>query len=85
MKGKIIAFRQSVTRQYNNQMIITIEKVRSKEDAKAFIGKEVIWRSPSGKKIQGKIKALHGNKGLLRVLFEKGMPGQSINKDVEIL
>jgi hypothetical protein len=36
--------------------------------------------SPAGKEIRGKISDAHGNKGLVRAIFEKGLPGQAINK-----
>jgi large subunit ribosomal protein L35Ae len=48
------------------------------------VGKTVSWKSPVGKVITGKITNVHGNKGVLRVQFEKGMPGQSIGAKVEV-
>jgi ribosomal protein L35AE/L33A len=36
------------------------------------------------KKIKGKIQALHGSKGAVRALFEKGMPGQAIGGKISI-
>jgi len=67
-------------------MIIKIEGVDSKEKAIKYIGKEVIWKTPSEKQkeIRGRIAAVHGNRGALRVIFEKGMPGQSIGTKVTI-
>ena len=64
--------------------IIQIGKVETKKDAEKYIGKEVEWKSPSGKIIKGKITSTHGNKGFLRAVFEKGLPGQAINTEVEI-
>ena len=34
--------------------------------------------------INGVIKAPHGNKGLVRAIFEKGLPGQAITTKVDI-
>ncbi len=67
-------------------MIIKVEGVDSKERAEKLIGKEVVWKTPGskGKTIKGKITSIHGTKGALRVIFEKGMPGQAIGDKVEI-
>ncbi len=43
-----------------------------------------IFRFPQAKKIMGKVAAPHGNKGVLRVIFERGLPGQAIGTKVEI-
>ncbi len=77
-------FRGGRHTQYDNQMIILVNEIDSKEKANALIGKKVIWSSPAKKEIKGAVKAAHGCKGALRVLFEKGMPGQSIGQKVKI-
>ena len=46
--------------------------------------KKVIWKSKAGKIIKGKIAAAHGNNGIVRAIFEKGLPGQAITTGVEI-
>lgn len=86
MMGTIIHFRGSRRRKKGNQMILLIENVDSKDKAKDLIGKGVTWTSPgkNKKEIKGKITAAHGNKGCVRVYFEKGMPGQSIGEKVKI-
>ncbi|MBW2982563.1 50S ribosomal protein L35ae [Candidatus Woesearchaeota archaeon] len=83
MEGTIVNFRTARHHQKDNQMIVLAKDV-SKEKSKDLIGKKVIWTSPAGKEIKGKITALHGNKGSLRVLFEKGMPGQAVGSKVKI-
>jgi len=47
-------------------------------------GREVIWKSPGKKEIRGKISDAHGNNGLVRAIFEKGLPGQAITMEVEV-
>jgi large subunit ribosomal protein L35Ae len=49
-----------------------------------MIGKEVSWKSEAGKIIRGKISSSHGNKGLVRAIFERGLPGQAINTECEV-
>lgn len=83
MQGIINNFRRSIKRTYKNHMIIIVEGIDDKEKARKLIGKKVIYNT--GKKnIIGSVAATHGNKGAIRVIFEKGMPGQSIGKKVSI-
>jgi large subunit ribosomal protein L35Ae len=84
MEGIIVNFRGGLHTQYNDQMIVQAEGVDSKEKATKLVSKAVIWTSPAGKDIKGEIRSAHGNKGCLRVLFEKGMPGQAIGSKVKI-
>lgn len=65
-------------------MIIVAESIDSKENAQKYIGKAVVWKSPAGKELKGKVASPHGNKGALRVIFETGMPGQSLGTNVSI-
>ncbi len=86
MKARIASFRGSRRIRKGNQCIIIVDKVTTKEEAKQLVGKTVSWKT-SGKEpktITGKVTAAHGNKGALRVLFEKGMPGQCLGTEVEI-
>jgi len=86
MEGKIINFRRGRHTIYSSQMILEVKGYTTSEKSRELIGKRLIWTSPGkGKKeIIGQIKTTHGNNGLLRVHFEKGMPGQSINTKVAI-
>jgi len=82
MEAVIVNFRGGRHTKYNTQMII--DSNLSKEKAKSLIGKKIVWTSPAKREIKGEIKTTHGNKGCLRVHFEKGMPGQSIGTKVII-
>ena len=82
MEAAIVNFRGGRHTKSSNQMII--ESNLSKEKAKSLIGKKVIWMSPAKNEIKGEIKTTHGNKGCLRVHFEKGMPGQAVGTKVKI-
>lgn len=86
MDGKISAFRGSHKTQKSNQMIIVIPDVSSREKAEEFIGRVVSWKSPGKKNvvIKGKVSRAHGNAGAVRVVFERGMPGQSLGSSVSI-
>ena len=81
--AKIIQFRRGLKRIHEKHYIINVD-AKSREEAGKFVGKEVVWTSPAGKKIKGKISSAHGNKGLVRAIFEKGLPGQARNEEVKI-
>ena len=84
MEGVIKNFRRGRTTQKTNHMIVYLNEVKKRDKASELIGKQVVWKSPAGKEINGKVASAHGNKGAVRVIFEKGMPGQSIGQKVEI-
>ncbi len=83
MKAQVIQFRRG-RKTYKPRHFILDVGLKKREDAEKFIGKKVKWTSPSGKIIEGKISSCHGNKGLVRAIFEKGLPGQAINTEVEV-
>lgn len=56
----------------------------SRDEAKKMSGRYVEWKSSSGKIIKGKISDAHGNKGIVRAIFEKGLPGQAITSEIEV-
>ena len=82
--GKVIQFRRGRRNIHERHFLIEINEVSNREQAEKFTGKEVIWKSPAGKLIKGKISAPHGNKGVVRAIFEKGLPGQAITTKVEV-
>ncbi len=83
MKAKIIQFRRGLKRIHERHYILDVQ-TKTIPEAEKFIGKEVIWTSPAGKQIKGKISSAHGNKGLVRAIFEKGLPGQARNTEAEV-
>lgn len=87
IKGVVVNYRRGRHTVYTNQVIIKIENIDSKEKAKEFIGRKVEWKTPGKKNkvLVGEITSTHGNKGLVRARFEKGVPGQMIGEEVKIL
>ena len=84
MEGRIIQFRRGRKTITNKHFLIEINGVSDKKQAEKFVGKEVVWTSPAGKKIKGKVSAVHGGKGVIRAIFETGLPGQAVTTKVEI-
>jgi len=84
MEGRIHSFKRGRTTQTTNQMIIVVKGLDKREKAAELVGKKVVWKSPADRETNGEVRSAHGNSGALRVLFEKGMPGQAIGDKVEI-
>ncbi|HKL23689.1 MAG TPA: 50S ribosomal protein L35ae [Candidatus Nanoarchaeia archaeon] len=82
--GKVVQFRRGRHTLTEKHMLIEVEGINSKEKTTELVGKTVEWKSPAGKLIKGKVSGAHGNKGVVRAIFEKGLPGQSIGTDVNI-
>ncbi len=84
MKGKVLQFRRGRHTIKEKHFLIEVEASKDRASAEKLIGKTVIWTSTAGKEIKGKISGAHGNKGVVRAIFEKGLPGQAITTDVEV-
>jgi large subunit ribosomal protein L35Ae len=86
MEGVLVNFRLGKHTKKNNQMVLQVEGIDSKEKAAKLTGKIVSWKTPAEKanEIKGKIAMPHGANGAMRVIFEKGMPGQAVGKKVQI-
>ena len=85
VEGIIVNYRRGRRTQTTNQMIVLIPQ-HNKEKSQKLLGKEVVYfcEGKNKKQIKGKIASLHGNKGAIRVLFEKGVPGQAIGTKIEV-
>lgn len=81
--GKVIQFRRGRRTIKERHFLIDVG-AKTREDAEKFVGKSVTWVSPAGKIIKGKISASHGNKGIVRAIFDIGLPGQAITQEVEV-
>ncbi len=85
MKAKIIQFRRGRHTVHERHFILDVG-VHTIKDTEKFIGKEVVWisKGKSKKQIKGRISSSHGNNGLVRAIFEKGLPGQALTTEVEV-
>ena len=84
MKGKVLQFRRGRHTIKEKHFIIEVEGSTDRASAEKLVGKIVIWTSTAGKEIKGKISGAHGNKGVVRAIFEKGLPGQAVTTEVEV-
>ena len=85
-KGTVIQFRRGRKTQKPKHFLIEIPETDTREKATKLVGKTVEWKSTgkTPKTITGKISSAHGGNGVVRAIFERGLPGQAIGTDVEI-
>lgn len=83
MKGIVVQFRRGRKTIHEKHFLLDLG-FKNREEAKKAAGKEVFWKSPGNKTIKGKISDAHGNSGLVRAIFEKGLPGQAITTEIEL-
>ena len=85
MNALILSFRRGRHTQKTNQFLLEVGTIDSRAKAAQLIGKRVVWKSPGKKKIFGKITGPHGNNGVVRARFSRGLPGTALGNRVEIL
>jgi len=83
----ILSFRRGRHTQRTNQFLVEINGADTKAKASLYIGSRVVWTSPGKlkKKIFGKITTTHGNNGVLRARFSRGLPGTAVGTRVELV
>jgi large subunit ribosomal protein L35Ae len=84
VKGKVIQFRRGRHTMHERHFLLDFG-MKTRAEAQKLVGKDVEWISPGKEKksIKGKISSAHGNKGIVRAIFERGLPGQSIGTEVD--
>ena len=86
MKALVASYVRGRHRQTDNKMILHVDGLTTRDEARKLVGKKVVWTAPGKQKttITGTITIPHGGKGYVRALFERGMPGQSVATTVDI-
>ena len=86
VKATVIQFRRGRKTFKPRHFLIEVEGSNTREDASKFVGKEVMWTSTgkNAKQIKGNVSSAHGGNGVIRAIFEKGLPGQAIGTEVEL-
>jgi len=80
----IVSYRKGPKTQRSKECVLKFSNVKSSREAARLIGRKIAW--PVGeRKIRGKIVALHGKRGLVKVRFRKGVPGKALGTPVEII
>jgi len=84
LKGIIVNYRVGPKSQRPKECIIEFPDIKSKGEAARLIGRKIAWKDGESK-IIGKIVATHGNKGLIRARFRRGVPGKALGSYVEVI
>ncbi|MCK4885369.1 50S ribosomal protein L35ae [Candidatus Bathyarchaeota archaeon] len=82
--GTILNYRIGIGTQNPRECLIHFAHVNSASLACQLINRKVVWKHGNSKLI-GKIAGSHGKKGLVKVKFQKGVPGQALGTTVELL
>lgn len=68
----------------SKEILIQFNTANSAFHVGGLVGKKVVWKNGKSK-VFGKIIGLHGNSGMLRARFKKGVPGQALGQSVNLL
>lgn len=86
MEGRIANYRRSRHQIHPKQAILVFPNINSRKEANKLIGQTVVWYSPGGKELKGRITRAHGNNGAVRAHFKKaGLPGQALGEKIKII
>lgn len=86
MIGKIENNRRGISKIHPSQYLIKIEdpKYVTSSSVAPLFGKKVVYKTITGKTINGKITGSHGSKGVVKVSFETLLPGTAVGERIEI-
>lgn len=85
VKAQFVGYRRGLkSKQRNNQILLHIDNVRSRDEVSQYIGKSIIWTSPSKQQYRGRIVGLHGRHGTVKVLMKKVPPSLAIGATIHI-
>ena len=80
--GRIVNYHIGIRTQMSKECLIQFENTDFAL-AGQFIGRKVIWKKGNSTH-NGKVVSLHGKKGMVRVRFTRGVPGQALGTTVEL-
>lgn len=86
MEGVLLGNRRGRHTIRNKHYLVLPSGVSTRKEASKLIGKKVFWPANPGDggSIRGRVTAPHGKKGVVRVVFERGLPGQAWGTRVRI-
>jgi len=82
--GTILNYRIGTGTQNPKECLIKFAHVKSASLAGQLINRKVVWKQ-GYRKLVGKIAGVHGKKGVVKVKFQKGVPGQALGTTVELV
>lgn len=85
MKAIFLGYKGGHRTQKSKCALIRVDGVDNRSEAAAYIGRKVLWISPSGSRLIGEVVGVHGRNGVLKVRFRKGLPGEAIGTELTIM
>ena len=82
--GTILNYRIGIGTQNPKECLIQFTHVNSASLAGQLLNRKVVWKQGDIKLI-GTIVGSHGKKGVVKVKFHKGVPGQALGTTVELV
>ena len=82
--GTIVNYRIGIRTQNPKECLIQFAHINSASIASQLINRKVVWKQGDSKLI-GKIAGSHGKNGVVKVKFQKGVPGQALGTKVELV
>jgi large subunit ribosomal protein L35Ae len=82
--GTIVNYRIGIGTQNPKECLIQFAHVNSASLAGQLVNRKVVWKQGNIKHI-GKIAGPHGKNGVVKVKFQKGVPGQALGTTVELV
>lgn len=83
MDGIIKNYRRGRNLQHLNQFLVAVEGIDSRAKASSLVGKKIVWKNKKAQSI-GNIIGAHGDNGIVKAVFPKGLPGQALGTKIEI-
>jgi large subunit ribosomal protein L35Ae len=81
--AKVTNFRIGLKTQKNNEVLLVIPNVKDSSTAAKYIGRKVVCFAGK-RRIVGRIVDTHGENGVVRARFKKGLPGDVVGAKVLI-
>jgi len=85
----VLGYKRSLKRQHPNRSLVEIIGVNTKEAARFYLGKRVVYvagsQTSDRKPLVGKVTRTHGNKGVVQVSFLKNISSTSFGKRCRVL
>jgi len=85
MKARVIDFRKGKRTQKCNQVLVKIDGMDTRALASGLIGRPVVFKTRSGKRVSGKVIGTHGNNGVVYARFTKGVSLNDLSNGIEVL
>jgi large subunit ribosomal protein L35Ae len=82
--GTIVNYRIGIRTQMSKWCLIRIMGENTVSNVGLLVGRKMILKFGENSFV-GRIMDLHGKKGVVKVKFQKGMPGQALGAKVELL